>query len=163
MAQREGRRVARVGIFLALVVALMMGGMSTAQAADSGSTPAPAEVVQSAETVVPPVTTGDRAWDQRFGEPNRGGGKAGANEISFGGCGFLQNCIYFNQTDQRALLAGGAAALTAAICLGGPAICAVAAVVSAVAFVYLGNRGICSGGRRLRVTWFPYVGNAQCV
>ncbi|GIM67292.1 hypothetical protein [uncultured Nocardioides sp.] len=145
----------------ALLLAITMLAAAPAQAADSGSTPAPAPQVQPAETVEPPVTTGDKAWDKRFGEPKAG--KVGADEISFGGCGFLQNCIYFNTTDQRAILAGGAAAITAAICLGGPAICAVAAVVSAVAFVYLGNRGICSSGRRLRVTWFPYVGNAQCV
>lgn len=156
----QHRRAARVGVFIALVVALMMGSMSSAQA-DSVTTPAPAEQVQTVETVEPPVTTGDKEWDKRFGEPKSG--KVGANEISFGGCGFLQNCIYFNNTDQRAILAGGAAALTAAICLGGPGICAVAAVVSAVAFVYLGNRGICSNKRRLRVTWFPYVGNATCV
>jgi len=152
-----------VGMATALALAFTMLAAAPAQADDSGSTPAPAPQVQPAETVVPPVTTGDKAWDKRFGEPNGGGPKTGSNEISFGGCGFLQNCVYFNQTDQRAIIAGGAAAIVAAICLGGPAICAVAAVVAAVAFVYLGDRGICSGGRRLRVTWFPYVGNARCV
>lgn len=150
-----------VGIATALALAFTMLAAAPAQADDSGSTPTSAVQVQSDETVVPPVTTGDKAWNKRFlDEPKV---KVDPNAISFGGCGFLQNCVYFNQTDQRAILAGGAAAVVVGLCFGGPAICAVATVVAAVAAVYVGNRGICSSGRKLRVTWFPYVGNAQCV
>ena len=90
---------ALVGMATALALAFTMLAAAPAQAADSGSNPAPAEVVQSDETVVPPVTTGDKAWDKRFGEPKDG--KVGANEISFGGCGFLQNCIYFNHLSKN--------------------------------------------------------------
>lgn len=107
------------------------------------------------------MTTGDLAWDKRFGPGDAEGGMD--TQISAGGCGFLKNCIYFNQKDQRAIIAGGAAAIVGAVCFGGPAICAVAGVIAAVAFVYLGNNGLCSGTRRLRVQWFPYVGNARCV
>lgn len=83
--------------------------------------------------------------------------------ISVGGCGFLKNCIYFNQQDQRAIIAGGIAAATGLVCLiSGPA-CVVAGVVAAVAFVYLSSRGICSNNRRLRVRWFPNVGDPTCV
>ena len=84
--------------------------------------------------------------------------------ISLGGCGFLQNCLYFSQRDQRALLAGGAAGVAAVICIvGSPAVCAVAAIVTAVAISYLGHNGICSSSRRLRVRWFPTIGGATCV
>lgn len=150
-----------VGMATALTLAFAMLAAAPAQASDSGSTLTPAEQVQTAETVEPPVTTGDKQWDKRFGEPKSG--KVGENELSFGGCGFLQNCIYFNNTDQRAILAGGAAAIGVLLCAGGPPVCAAGAAIIAAAAIYLGNRGICSNKRRLRVTWFPYIGNAQCV
>lgn len=150
-----------VGMATVLAVAFTMLAAAPAQASDSGSMPALASQVQSDETVVPPVTTGDKAWDKRFGEPKTS--KVGENELSFGGCGFLQNCIYLNTTDQRAILLGSGAAIAVLMCAGGPAVCAAAAAVVAVAGVYLGNRGICSGGRRLRVHWFPYIGNPTCV
>ena len=143
----------------ALLLAITMLAAAPAQADDSGTAPAP--TVQQADPVVPPVTTGDKAWDKRFGPPKTG--KVGEDELSFGGCGFLQNCIYLNTTDQRAILLGSGAAIAVLMCAGGPAVCAAAAAVVAVAGVYLGNRGICSGGRRLRVHWFPYIGNPTCV
>jgi hypothetical protein len=84
--------------------------------------------------------------------------------ISLGGCGFLQNCLYFNHTDQKAILYGGGAGIGAAICIvGTPAACVVAAIIIGVALVYLDHHGICGNSRKLRVRWFPTVGGATCV
>lgn len=91
--------------------------------------------------------------------------KTPSTNLSVGGCGFLQSCVYFNQTDQRAIINGGSAAIAGLICIvGSPAACVVAAVIVAVAMTYLSDKGICSGGRRLRIGFFPKVGgNSACV
>lgn len=100
-------------------------------------------------------------WSDTAGA--RGGGKV-SPDISLGGCGFLQNCIYFNHTDQKAILAGGGAGIAAIICIvGSPAACVVAAVVVAAALVYLDHHGICGSNKKLRVRWFPSPGGPKCV
>ena len=82
-------------------------------------------------------------------------------QVSAGGCGWFRLCVYFTPTEQRMILAGYGAALGAAICaVTGPAGCAVAAVVIAVAAAYL-NDQICR--YRLRVQVLPWVGAARCV
>lgn len=83
-------------------------------------------------------------------------------ELSVGGCGFLQVCVYFNRTDQGAILAGAAAAIAAAICLvASPAGCIVASAAVAIAFYYLTENGRCPS--RLRVRLLPSPGGARCV
>jgi hypothetical protein len=85
-------------------------------------------------------------------------------QISVGGCGFLQNCLYFNHTDQKAILTGGGAGIAAVICIvGSPAACVVAAAVVAAALVYLDHHGICGHSNKLRVRWFPTPGGAKCM
>lgn len=63
-----------------------------------------------------------------------------------GGGGVTKPYISFNQTDQKAIMAGSGALMTAAICAV-PAVgwvaCGVAGALVAVAFVYLKDRGIC--------------------
>ena len=72
--------------------------------------------------------------------------------------------ISFNSLDQQALIAGGAVALGAAICLipaVGQIACAVVGVVLTVATVYVANHGICSKSRTLRV--YPTSRTGRCV
>lgn len=146
---RASRGRGRVGVFLAMAVAVMLTAMAVpAQAAEAPSARhTSAQVKQVHVKSVAPV--GARA---------AGGGQ----DIGIGGCGFLQNCVYLNQQDQRALIAGGAAAIVLAICAAGPPACAVATVIGAVAFVYVGDHGICSGGRLLQIQWFPRVRPEGC-
>lgn len=83
-----------------------------------------------------------------------GSPKGGPNHLSGGG-GFTNPYISFNNTDQRAILAGSGVLFTAAICAipaVGLVACAVAGAIVAAAYVYLGNRGICpSSKKNLRV------------
>ena len=83
-------------------------------------------------------------------------------QVSAGGCGFLQLCVYFTPLEQRMILGGAGAALGAAICFAtGPVGCVAAAFVVGAAFVYLSERGVC--GYRLRVRVLPTVGGVRCV
>ncbi len=141
----------RLLVALTAVAVCFAGLAAPAQAADRQ----PTSVAEPRSDVVAPVAPGV-VKDPSITGP--------APAIGLGGCGFLQNCIYFSQRDQRALISGGAAGIAAVICIvGSPAVCVVAAVIVAVAVSYLGSRGICSGSRRLRVRWFPSVGGATCV
>lgn len=85
-------------------------------------------------------------------------------DLRAGGCGFLQLCIFFNRSDQAALLSGAGAGIAAAICrlatITGPA-CGLAAAVVAVATYYLIENGRCPGDLRVRI--LPFVGQERCV
>ena len=83
-------------------------------------------------------------------------------QVSAGGCGWGRLCIYLTPSEQRAIYAGGGAAIAAGICaVTGPVGCGVAAVVVAVALSFINDKGICS--YRLRVQVLPWVGSARCV
>lgn len=72
--------------------------------------------------------------------------------------------VTFNQVDQTALLTGGAAALTAAICLipaVGQVACAVAGVIVAVATVYANEYGRCPNEGDLKI--YVITRFASCV
>ncbi|MFD2027637.1 hypothetical protein [Promicromonospora aerolata] len=68
------------------------------------------------------------------------------------GMGFYGPYVQFNQTDQRALIAGGTAAIVIGICaISAGTACGVAGVIVSAATVYLTENGTCSNGRHLRV------------
>lgn len=68
------------------------------------------------------------------------------------GVGYYGPYVQFNQTDQRALIAGGTAAIVIAICaISAGTACAMAGVIVAAATVYLQEQGTCSNGRHYRV------------
>ncbi len=88
-----------------------------------------------------------------------------SSDLRAGGCGFLKLCIYFNRTDQAAIIAGGSVAVAGAICAI-PAVgtigCTAAAAVVAAAVTYLTDNGRCKG--ELRAQIFPVRGGrARCV
>jgi hypothetical protein len=90
----------------------------------------------------------------------------GPQQISEGGCGFLQRCVWLSRGEQLVILAGGSATIVALICgatvlLG----CATASAVVAAALQWLSNRGgICPVSRpRLRVQYFPIPSVEGCV
>lgn len=75
-----------------------------------------------------------------------------------GGCGFLRLCVWLNRGDQLIVAAGSFAALTALICLAGPAACVVAAAVAAAVFQAISNRGyICPHYMVVEVLFSPGV------
>jgi hypothetical protein len=65
----------------------------------------------------------------------------------------LGNYIAYNHTDQLAIKNAGTAAVTAAICLAGVAVCIIAGIVAAGAGTYIGANGFCPGNQVLR-TYF---------
>lgn len=85
-------------------------------------------------------------------------------ELGGGWDGWNGPYISFNRVDQGALLAGGAAALAAAICLipaVGQAACVAAAAIVAIAFYYVTEYGRCSTTRpNLRV--YVWSRNSGC-
>lgn len=85
-------------------------------------------------------------------------------DLRAAGCGFLQVCVYFNRTDQGALLAGSTAALATAICaipaVGTVGCAFVVGAVAAAAF-YVNENGRCPNELQVRV--FPSVGKIECV
>jgi hypothetical protein len=87
-----------------------------------------------------------------------------SSNLRAGGCGFLQLCIYFNRSDQRAIINGITAGLAAAICSRVPgAGCAYASAVLAIAASYLADHGICSNELRVRILPIPDLLSPACV
>lgn len=76
--------------------------------------------------------------------------EGGSAQIGGGG-GASKPYISFSQTDQKAIMAGSGAMLTAAICAV-PAVgwvaCGVAGALVAAAFVYLKDRGVCPKSKK---------------
>lgn len=160
------------GLITAMVLALSLAGLSPASAAERPSRPDPAgglskkEFNEGYRDLVSALqqsgaTTGDGqvTYDvDGFGAISLGvptAGSGGADELGGGWDGWRGPYVSFNRVDQGALLAGGSAALAAAICLipaVGQAACVVAVALVAAAFYYLTEYGRCSTSRpNLRV------------
>jgi hypothetical protein len=85
-----------------------------------------------------------------------GGGSSISPQLSVGGCGFLRLCVWLNRGDQLIVAAGSFAALTAMICLAGPAACVVASAVAAATFQAISNRGyICPNYMVVEILFSP--------
>ncbi len=90
----------------------------------------------------------------------------GPPQLSEGGCGFMQRCLYFSRGEQLTILGGGSALMVAAICAAtGGLACAAASAIVGAAFQWLNNRGgLCPTSKpRLRIQWFPFVAAEGCV
>lgn len=91
-------------------------------------------------------------------------GKGDTPQIGGGG-GVFSPYVSFNQTDQKALIAGSSAALAGAICLipaVGQVACVAAVALVAVATVYVNERGLCPrSAPELRV--YVYSRTGKCV
>ena len=89
----------------------------------------------------------------------------GTSNMTFGGCGFLQKCVYFNKTEQKYIGIASIAGIVAMICAATAGVgCVVAVVIGAVASKYVDDHGLCPSSKpRLRVKIFPTVGSATCV
>ena len=91
-------------------------------------------------------------------------GKGDTPQIGGGG-GVFNPYVSFNQTDQKALIAGSSAALAGAICLipaVGQVACVAAVALVAVATVYVNERGLCpKSAPELRV--YVYSRTGKCV
>jgi hypothetical protein len=90
----------------------------------------------------------------------------GPHHLSEGGCGVLQRCLYFSRGEQMILMAGGSAAIIAAICTATIGLgCAIASSVVGAAFQWLSNRGsICPASKpRLKMRYFPSPAAYGCV
>jgi hypothetical protein len=142
--------------FVALTVAVTVALFAPPQAADAA---APGTLGQASSARTTELTReaerepSPRAWMVM---------RHSANRLSEGGCGFLQRCVYLNQADQKAWLTASSAVLIAELCLlGGPACIAAAAIVG-LAKGYLGDHGVCSGTKKLRVPYFR-PGAPACV
>ncbi len=108
--------------------------------------------------------TNDKGMVLELNIPSSGKPQLPGDYLRAGGCGFLQLCVYLNPRDQRALIAGGGAALGIAICAAAPPACPFATVALAVAVSWLRDRGICTGTRdELRVRILPTIGKLGCV
>lgn len=71
-------------------------------------------------------------------------------------CGFLRLCVWLNRGDQLVVAAGSFAALTAIVCLAGPAACVVAATVAAAAFQAISNQGyVCPNYMVMEILFSP--------
>ncbi len=73
--------------------------------------------------------------------------------------------LEFNQTDQKAIKGGGAAAALAIIGKINPVAGAVAGVIAAFVAPYIADKGICSGNKKLRVEadWNGALTSTKCV
>lgn len=175
------------GLLTALLLTLSLAGLSPASAAEPASAadrvskPDPtgglskkeyaegyrdlvAALQQSGATTSGGEVTYDLAGYGAIslGVPTAGTG--GDAELGGGWDGWRGPYVSFNRVDQGALLAGGSAALAAAICFipaVGTVACVVAVALVAAAFYYLTEYGRCSTSRpNLRV--YVYSRNTGC-
>lgn len=156
--------VTRFGLVtVGLALALVVGVTPAAQATETRRTTTP---TVSATVVSRPCIPGN--LKQVDGPPGR---CTPSDSMSEGGCGWGR-CVYFNRSEQKVILAGLLAGTAAGLCLMGPAVCVVAAVLAAMAYEFLAQRGgICGGNSpygpyykpTLQVRYFPNPGAAQCV
>lgn len=158
MQPHRRRTPSRVGLgtlIVGVVLSLMCFGISPAEAAPQTASRGPARVTQLDRPCGPTVNL--RVATRCVGGPQ---------QLSEGGCGFLQRCLYFSRGEQLILLNGGSATIVALIC-GATALlgCATAAAVVAAAVQWLNSRGgICPLSRpRLRVQYFPVPAVEGCV
>lgn len=89
-------------------------------------------------------------------EPVGSAGAAISPQLSVGGCGFLQVCVWLNQTDQIYLEQFGVGFIAAVICSLAPPMCPFAAGAAAAAWQYLSNHSLCPN--YLVITLFPWPG-----
>jgi hypothetical protein len=146
-----------------IVLSLMTFGMAQAQAV---AAPAPSADVR-ADTRAGAAPLGHRGCGpavnlrgvQRCANP-------GPEQLSEGGCGFLQRCIYLSRSEQLIILAGGSATIVAIIC-GATALlgCAAASGLVAAAFQWLNDRGgACPTSKpKLKIRYFPTPAIIGCV
>jgi len=141
-----------VMLMCSMLTLLLAGAIAPAQAARSDS---PHQITPAAYKQFV------RALSAIEDHPKKSSGTKSVPKLSAGG-GFTNPYISFNQTDQRALLNGGVAAIVGTICVvGSPIACAVAGVITAVALVYLNKYGICPKSKKnLRV--YVYSRTAKC-
>lgn len=73
--------------------------------------------------------------------------------------------LEFNQTDQKAIKAGGAAAAVGIIGLINPIAGAAAGAIAAAVSSYIGDKGICSSNKKLRIEgdWNGALTSTKCV
>ena len=73
--------------------------------------------------------------------------------------------LEFNQTDQKAIKAGGTAAAVGIIGLISPAAGVAAGAIAAAVSSYIGDKGICSNNKQLRIEgdWNGAITKAKCV
>lgn len=166
------------GLLAALVLALSLVSLSPASAAEPASAvervskPDPTgglskkefadgyrDLVSALQQSGATTSGGEVSYDvAAFGAITLGvpaAGTGGDAELGGGWDGWRGPYVSFNRVDQGALLAGGSAALAAAICFipaVGQAACVVAVALVAAAFYYLTEYGRCSTSRpNLRV------------
>jgi hypothetical protein len=161
--QRHRRRTpSRVGlgtVIVGVVLSLMCFGISPAEAAPETATHTVTRNPVRATHLDRPCgpTVNARVATRCAGGPQ---------QVSEGGCGFLQRCLYFSRNEQLILLSGGSATIVALIC-GATALlgCATAAAVVGAAVQWLNSRGgICPLSRpKLRVQYFPMPAVEGCV
>ena len=99
------------------------------------------------------------------GPVHRCAGSGNVN-LSEGGCGFLQRCVYLNRTEQLYVAAGAIGVIGAALCAGGFGLtCATAVALVEMAGVWLGKHGgVCPTSKpRLRAQWLPWPQVEGCV
>jgi len=79
----------------------------------------------------------------------------GEHQVSTGGCGFLQVCLYFNRTEQKWIGGASVSAVAALVCSSAVG-CAAAGAIAYAVVKYVDKHGICPRSRpRLRVKVFP--------
>ena len=163
--QRHHRNAAsRVGLatlIVGIALSLMAFGMSPAQAA-----PPAAAATSSATTQTAPTPTGRPCGPGVNLRTAERCAVTGPQQFSEGGCGFMQRCLYFSRGEQLIIIAGGSAAIIAAICSSTLGVgCAIASALVGGAFQWLSNRGgACPTSKpRLRVRYFPLPAAYACV
>ena len=162
-------------LIVGIALSVMFLGSSPAQAAGHGAgpTPTPASTPASSSIRQAPATVAGPADAPKVGtracRPAKQVG-SGCLEptplVSEGGCGFLQRCIYLNRTEQRYVITGSQAIVTAAICVLTAVMgCTLATVVVDIAADWLRDRGgICSTSRpKLRIQYLPIPQVEGCV
>jgi hypothetical protein len=97
-------------------------------------------------------------------EPTSGKMGGVSPNLSAGGCGWFQLCLYFSHNDQIYLYAGLGALEIGLIALIAPPAAVVAGAVVAIAEAYVSIHGLCPNNRTLQIEALPVPGwNLICV
>ena len=159
------RTTSRALAFAALVLSVVLAGSGLGAApASAAAPPAAAAVSPTADTTA--ETTPLPACAPGETPSAEGRCTVVVPQVSEGGCGFLQRCVYFNRTEQTYLITGGKWLVQAALCAGSLGIgCALAGLLVELGAQYLLSRGgLCPTSKpRLRVQWFPTPQAEGCV
>jgi hypothetical protein len=79
----------------------------------------------------------------------------GPHQMTTGGCGLFQVCLYFNKSEQKWIGGASVSAVAALVCTS-PIACAAAAAIAYALIKSVDKHGVCSKSRpRLRVKVFP--------